>query len=386
MLHEAQRRDLCEKIARWRGWNAFNEEATIQGIVLPILELVGYDTRNPEEVLPQARDIQGNKPDLMLYKTSPLSNGVEWCVIEAKALGKPLNNYVAQVGQYLIASNAQWYVLTDGFEWRFFDKNHPQNNFYRAAITLEMPGALEALCCLLDKARPAPDFDCAFQTLIEARLREAARQVEWEKHCTAWELTGQLVIPLQKAVAELSSQFDQEQIISRWIQNFKQHLQEQVTPPWWEETNPVMKESMTVSEKDNQIGRFSLQQIADSGFQVEFTYPNALWIGEEKVVLDRMKSWKSVVRAVIRALDDQGYLPPPPYYPFAKGFILYADTPTLFKRSVVINSSRYGTLYVNQGECTADRSARALFSLVKEAQCPQISPSSIYLELHRWSP
>lgn len=383
MHHEAQRRDLCANIERWRSWSTFNEEATIQGIVLPILELAGYNTRNPEDVLPQARDTQGNKPDLLLYKTSPLNNGVEWCVIEAKALGKPLKEHESQVGRYFMGSSAQWYVLTDGFEWRFFDKHHSQNNFYRATITLEMPGALDALCCLLDKARPAPDFDCAFQTLIEARLRAAARQVEWEKHYTAWELTGQLVIPLREATEELSKQFAQEQIITRWIEKFKQQLQSQTPPSWWSELQEI-ETPRAILETDVRIQKVSLQQIADSGFQVAFTSPNAVWIGEKQLIPDRAKSWKSVVRAVIQELDKMGCLPKPPYRPFTNTFVLYTDSANSLRRYVALRTSLYGTIYFNQSEINATDSARILFQLVKDAQCPQIIPSNIHLELHRW--
>ncbi|MCX7993696.1 MAG: type I restriction enzyme HsdR N-terminal domain-containing protein [Fimbriimonadales bacterium] len=382
MRFEPKRRELYTKIERWRSWSALNEEATIQGLVLPVLETSGYNTRNPEEVLPQARDTQGNKPDLMLYKTSPLEQGVEWCVIEAKALGKPLNNFVSQVGQYLIASNAQWYVLTDGYEWRFFDKNHPQNNFHRITITLDTPGALDALSCLLDKARPAPDLDCAFQTLIEARLREAARQVEWEKHCTAWELTEQLVTPLSKAVAEMSKQSDHEQFIGQWIDRFKEHLQSQNPPVWWAEDKET-DALLTATGVDEKGSRISLQQLADDGFQVKFFYPAALWIGGRPITLN-IKSWLGVLRAVIVELDSRGCLPPPPYHPFGNNYKLYSDTTTSLHKPVELPSRHFTKLYANSQGLDAPRAARALLQLVKDAQCPQITPSDIQLELHHW--
>ncbi len=88
MPHETRRRKLYEKLQRWRRWGALNEEATIQGLVMPVLKVAGYDTLDPEQVYPQPRDAQGKRPDLMLYKTSPVDGGVEWCVIEAKELSE----------------------------------------------------------------------------------------------------------------------------------------------------------------------------------------------------------------------------------------------------------------------------------------------------------
>ncbi len=49
MLHEARRRELYEKLQHWRRWGALNEEATIQGLVMPVLKAAGYDTHDPEQ-------------------------------------------------------------------------------------------------------------------------------------------------------------------------------------------------------------------------------------------------------------------------------------------------------------------------------------------------
>jgi predicted type IV restriction endonuclease len=49
-----ERLDLLERLERWKKW--LNEDATLLGLVLPVLQEAGYDPFNPEEVFPQARD------------------------------------------------------------------------------------------------------------------------------------------------------------------------------------------------------------------------------------------------------------------------------------------------------------------------------------------
>lgn len=328
MFHETRRRELCAKIERWRGWSAFNEEATIQGIVMPVLETAGYDPRDPEQVLPQARDTQGNKPDLMLYKTSPLEEGDEWCVIEAKALDKPLNNFVSQVGQYLIASAAQWYVLTNGFEWRFFDKNHPQNNFHRITITLDMPGALDALCCLLEKARPGPDLDCAFQTLIEARLREAARQRAWDDQCSLWREEGILTKPLRDALANARVDFNNHvDFIRGWQQQYEACLAKQTPPPWWETETASAPLAPVVPSKPVSPEAVSFAQLKQDNFPVTGTAPKMLIIGGQEIPV---KYWKAVVVKIIQYMDARRCLPAVEFVPFWK-CPLYTNKADLFK-------------------------------------------------------
>jgi len=65
-----ERPDLLERLDRWKKWPSFNEDATLLGLVLPVLQEAGYDPFNPEEVFPQARDNNNLKPDLLLYKGS----------------------------------------------------------------------------------------------------------------------------------------------------------------------------------------------------------------------------------------------------------------------------------------------------------------------------
>jgi hypothetical protein len=118
-----ERPDLLERLERWKKW--LNEDATLLGLVLPVLQEAGYDPFNPEEVFPQARDNNNLKPDLLLYKSSARQESAPYMVIEVKALGENLKKHENQVVQYMNGGQARWYVLTNGETWEFLRPGPP---------------------------------------------------------------------------------------------------------------------------------------------------------------------------------------------------------------------------------------------------------------------
>ena len=228
-----ERPGLLERLDRWKEWPSFNEEATLLGLVLPILEEAGYDPFNPEEVFPQAKDSNNLKPDLLLYKGSARQEGGPYMVIEVKALGEDLKKHANQVVQYMNGGQARWYVLTNGETWEFYDRDRPLPlaNCLRAGIQLADPGALRALSLLLSKAAAEPPFQEAQEALAEALLAQAAESVPLEEQKRAYDLTGHFVKPLQTVVKEARERFPlAEPFVERWVREWEAKLQGN-TPP-----------------------------------------------------------------------------------------------------------------------------------------------------------
>jgi len=225
--------DLLERLKRWKEWPSFNEEATLLGLVLPILQEAGYDPFNPEEVFPQAKDSNNLKPDLLLYKGSARQEGAPYMVIEVKALGENLKKHENQVVQYMNGGQARWYVLTNGETWEFYDRDRPLPlaNCLRVRIQLADPGALRALSLLLSKAAAEPPFQKAQEALAEALLAQAAESVPLEEQKRAYDLTGHFVKPLQTAVKEARERFPlAEPFVERWVREWEAKLKGD-TPP-----------------------------------------------------------------------------------------------------------------------------------------------------------
>ena len=102
-----------------------SEEATKQSMVLPLLQIVGYDIFDPEEVIPEVPcDISG-KGDKVDYVIS--LNGKHEILIECKECHQNIYNYINQLKKYFVASDARLAILTNGIDYLFFtdhDKAH----------------------------------------------------------------------------------------------------------------------------------------------------------------------------------------------------------------------------------------------------------------------
>lgn len=96
------------------------EEATKNSLVMPFLQLLGYNVFDPTEVVPEFTSDFGNrrgeKVDYAL-----MQNGQPIILIEAKKYGAPLQvEQESQLFRYFTASSARFGILTDGIIYRFF--------------------------------------------------------------------------------------------------------------------------------------------------------------------------------------------------------------------------------------------------------------------------
>ena len=101
------------------------EEATKHSLILPVIQMLGYDIFDPTEVVPEVDcDLKksGDKVDYIIQR-----NGHHSLIVECKHWNKNLDNYVSQLGAYYAASEARFGILTNGIVYRFYadlEKSH----------------------------------------------------------------------------------------------------------------------------------------------------------------------------------------------------------------------------------------------------------------------
>lgn len=97
-----------------------NEEMTKQSLIIPFIQVLGYDVFNPLEVKPEyIADFgmkKGEKVDYAIYKgDEPIM------FVEAKPVNSNLVNYDAQLSRYFNAvPHVKLAILTNGVEYKFF--------------------------------------------------------------------------------------------------------------------------------------------------------------------------------------------------------------------------------------------------------------------------
>lgn len=104
-----------------------NEEMTKQALIIPFIQILGFDVFNPIEVRPEYSADFGNKKgekvDYALFKENePI------IFIEAKSVNENLNNHDAQLSRYFNSTTeVKLAILTNGVEYRFFTDLNANN-------------------------------------------------------------------------------------------------------------------------------------------------------------------------------------------------------------------------------------------------------------------
>lgn len=104
-----------------------NEEMTKQSLIIPFIQILGFDVFNPIEIRPEySADFgikKGEKVDYALFKENePI------IFIEAKSVNENLNNHDAQLARYFNSTKeVKLAILTNGVEYKFFTDLNANN-------------------------------------------------------------------------------------------------------------------------------------------------------------------------------------------------------------------------------------------------------------------
>ncbi|WP_299762425.1 type I restriction endonuclease [uncultured Dokdonia sp.] len=96
-----------------------NEESTKHAFVLPFINLLGYDTFNPTEVVPEfTADIGLKKGEKVDYAI--IQNEQPILIIECKYWNTNLDIHNSQLFRYFHTTKTRFALLTNGIEYRFY--------------------------------------------------------------------------------------------------------------------------------------------------------------------------------------------------------------------------------------------------------------------------
>lgn len=123
-LH-GQLKNLADKIHQLKD-KIETEESTKHAFVLPFINLLGYDSFNPMEVVPEfTADIglkKGEKVDYAICQ-----NGAPILIIECKNWKEDLSVHSSQLFRYFHVSKTRFALLTNGIEYQFYSDLEEKN-------------------------------------------------------------------------------------------------------------------------------------------------------------------------------------------------------------------------------------------------------------------
>lgn len=142
----------AKRIADMRG-HAATEEATKMALIVPFLNILGYDPYDPRVVIPEyCADFGGKKECKVDYAIKRGDNIV--IIVEAKKVGDPLDgSREGQLQQYFQSLlPVKIAILTDGVKYKFFtDLEHPNVMDKKPFMTFDFDAIEEPLIPELKK-------------------------------------------------------------------------------------------------------------------------------------------------------------------------------------------------------------------------------------------
>jgi len=113
-----QLKRLAEKIEQLKD-KIETEESTKHAFTLPFINILGYDTFNPTEVVPEfTADLglkKGEKVDYAIFQ-----NGNPILIVECKHWKQNLNVHNSQLFRYFHVTKTRFALLTNGIQYRFY--------------------------------------------------------------------------------------------------------------------------------------------------------------------------------------------------------------------------------------------------------------------------
>lgn len=107
------------------------EEATKVSLIMPFLQLLGYNVFDPHEVVPEfVADVGTKKGEKVDYAI--LIDGKPSILIEAKPVDDPLTTHDSQLYRYFSVTESKFAVLTNGIVYKFYSDIQEPNKMDEA--------------------------------------------------------------------------------------------------------------------------------------------------------------------------------------------------------------------------------------------------------------
>ncbi|GHU36230.1 hypothetical protein FACS1894105_06230 [Clostridia bacterium] len=276
----AEELEIFADAAVIRAKDITNEAGTSISLVLPFLELLNYDTRNPLEVCPEYGAGYKGAYDNKRVDFAVLKEGLPIILVEVKWNGKPLNSEQcgAQLFQYFAATGAQFAIFTNGLVYRFYTdtkKSHIMDDDFFIEIDLE-------------------DLDVVSSNVIELFKKESFNASTAKDKIAEYNSARQL----KKYISRQLETFDDDEFIRFFVKNTEiynphklgmsnyRNLVKQTFEDCITEFNNIK-----ATEKNDCMNVCETDDVKDIGVQMVVSAIKEMFKG--KIYSDKLTHWKT---------------------------------------------------------------------------------------------
>ena len=128
-----------------------SEALTRYALIDPLLRELGWDTEDPDVVVPEYRSGRGSADYALFSKGKPV------IMLEAKKLDRSLNDAIGQGIQYCLVEGTEYFAVTDGKRWEIYETHKPVPIDEKRIVSFDLKDPLIVDVCLKALAlwRPA---------------------------------------------------------------------------------------------------------------------------------------------------------------------------------------------------------------------------------------
>ena len=135
---------LRQRIERHRAALSSSEWLTRYTLIDPLLRELGWDTEDPELVIPEYSSGGGRADYALLGET-----GRPAVIVEAKKLGEPLSlSVISQVLNYCLIEGTAHFAMTDGRRWEIYETHKPVPISEKQVVSFDLLDTSPSDVCL----------------------------------------------------------------------------------------------------------------------------------------------------------------------------------------------------------------------------------------------
>ena len=229
------------------------EEATKNSLVLPFINILGYDIFDPTEVVPEfTADVGTKKGEKVDYAL--LMDGKPVILFECKSKDSDLDkNHASQLYRYFSVTEARFGVLTNGIIYRFYsDLEEPNKMDQKPFLEFNMRDVKEPLVDELKKfAKTSFDLDDILTTAVDLKYTTEIKKIiegqmtdpsdDFVRFFASQVYSGKLTKPVREQFTQLTKKALKQVISDKINDRLKSALAEEV----------VLSEDEDIPEEDN---------------------------------------------------------------------------------------------------------------------------------------
>ncbi len=236
-----QIKNLAGRIERIKG-NIQTEEATKTSLVMPLIQSLGYDIFNPEELVPEfVADVGIKKGEKIDYAI--MQNNEPVILIEAKSVNEMLTKHDSQLFRYFGTTKAKFAILTNGIEYKFFTDLEEQNKMdSKPFFTIDMLNLKDVDIIELAKFRKT-DFDVVNVLTTASELKYTGEIKQY--------LSQQWEGPSEDFIKVILNDIYQGVKTKRVIDNFRELVKKSLNQYVNDKVNEKLQKALNTSSESN---------------------------------------------------------------------------------------------------------------------------------------